>query len=67
MSEHYEECENCSKSILESFEMKRWYHEEFCLECNLDLNKECMVCDKDIDEEETFCSRYCYEEFTADY
>ena len=65
--EYFEECENCCKDISESFKRKSWYLDELCEECNKDRPKQCMVCDKEIEEEETYCSRYCFEEFTADY
>ena len=62
-----EKCENCHKDYTADFEMERWYREEYCLECNQELNKVCMVCDNEIEEDEVVCSRYCWEEFTSDY
>lgn len=62
-----ENCENCHKENKADFEMERWYREEYCLECNQELNKVCMVCDNEIEEDEVVCSRYCWDEFTSDY
>lgn len=56
-------CESCDKEYNCNFELKSWYNESYCLECNKELLKKCMQCDKEIDEDETFCSRYCFDDY----
>jgi len=58
-----EQCYNCDE-YYEWKEVPRGWDEEYCDECNEELNPYlCNNCNEEVEEENTFCSKWCSQEY----
>jgi len=62
-SQDLEQCYNCDE-MYQWKEVPRGWDEEYCTECNEEINPYlCNNCNEEVEEENTFCSKWCSQEY----